>query len=128
MDRSWIRDAVGGDEVFARLAGSKLASTGCSSAPACAKRLARAPSKPVRLTTSRRVLRAQQLPDRLGYTQHFQIFMLANADREQKAHSFLVAALVEQICTMLANTRTRMTVGSPTQLCALAQCSDAVPR
>jgi hypothetical protein len=67
----------------------------------CAERLARAPQATVRLATSQRVVRAQQVPKQPGFTQHFRIFVLATGGREIADHGFLVAAMVEQTRTML---------------------------
>jgi hypothetical protein len=69
---------------------------------ACSERLTREPARVVRLCTSQRVVRAQQLPKQPGFTQHFQIFVLATGGRERKDHALLVEGLVEHIRTMLA--------------------------
>ncbi len=67
----------------------------------CAKRLRERPREVVRLATCHRCVRAQQAPTGPGFAQHFRIFCLATAGREQRDHGFLVSALVEQIETHL---------------------------
>lgn len=68
----------------------------------CARRLARDPAAVVRLTTCHRCVRAQQVPKLPGFAQHFRIFVLATAGREQKDHAFVVEALLEHVRTQLA--------------------------
>jgi hypothetical protein len=68
----------------------------------CARRLRADPAAHVRLATSQRVVRAQQVPKLPGYTQHFRLFTLASAARERKDHAFVVEALAEHIRTLLA--------------------------
>jgi hypothetical protein len=68
----------------------------------CASRLRTDPSQLVRLATSHRCVRAQEVPKGPGFAQHFRIFCLATAGAEQKDHAFVVAALTEQIATHLA--------------------------
>lgn len=67
----------------------------------CAARLRRGEPGPVRLATSHRVLRAQHLPKRAGFTRHFRLFCLASAARERKDHAFVVEALSEHLKTLL---------------------------
>jgi hypothetical protein len=67
----------------------------------CASRLDADPGAVVRLATSQRVVRAQQVPKQPGFSQHFRIFVLATAGREQRDHALLVGALVEQAKTLL---------------------------
>jgi hypothetical protein len=67
----------------------------------CARRLRERPREVVRLATCHRCVRAQPAPKGPGYAQHFRLFCLATAGREQKDHGFVVAALVEQIETHL---------------------------
>lgn len=67
----------------------------------CARRLRERPGEAVRLATCHRCVRAQPAPKGPGFAQHFRLFGLATAGREQKDHGFLVAALVEQIDTHL---------------------------
>ena len=67
----------------------------------CATRLAADPRLVVRLATSHRVVRAQALPPRSGFTQHFRLFCLAIAGRERKDHAFVVEALGEHIGALL---------------------------
>lgn len=68
----------------------------------CAKRLRAAPDAIVKLATSHRCLRAQPVPKRPGFAQHFRMFCLASAGREQKDHGFLTGALIEHIRTHIA--------------------------
>jgi hypothetical protein len=68
----------------------------------CAQRLRVDPRTTIRLATSQRVVRAQEVPKRAGFTQHFRIFVLASAGRELKDHGFLVAHLVDHVRTMSA--------------------------
>lgn len=68
----------------------------------CAERLAKAPGEAVKLATSMRVIRAQEVPDKPGFAQHFRIFVLASGGREQKDHGFTVSALAEHVRTMTA--------------------------
>ncbi len=68
----------------------------------CARRLRADPSGIVRLATSHRCVRAQRAPRRPGFAQHFRIFCLATAGREERNHAFLVSSLVEHITTQLA--------------------------
>jgi hypothetical protein len=67
----------------------------------CAARLARGPAT-IKLATSQRVVRAQEVPEKPGHTQHFRIFVLATGGRELRDHGFVVGALVEHVRTMLA--------------------------
>jgi hypothetical protein len=67
----------------------------------CARRLRERPREAVRLATCHRCVRAQPAPKGPGYAQHFRLFCLATAGREQRDHGFVVAALVEQIETHL---------------------------
>lgn len=67
----------------------------------CARRLRERPGEPVRFATCHRCVRAQPAPKGPGFAQHFRLFCLATAGREQKDHAFLVAALVEQLQTHL---------------------------
>jgi hypothetical protein len=68
----------------------------------CARRLKRAPATPVRLATSHRCVRAQEVPKQSGFTATFRIFCLATTGIEQENHRFVVDAVVEQIKTMLS--------------------------
>jgi hypothetical protein len=68
----------------------------------CARRLRRDPRQIVRLATCHRCVRAQEVPKRPGFAQHFRIFCLATAGRERKNHGLLVDALAEHIATHLA--------------------------
>ncbi|WP_143825648.1 hypothetical protein [Nannocystis exedens] len=68
----------------------------------CARRLRRDPDTPVRLATCQRVVRAQQVPRRPGYSHHFKLFVLATARRQTRDHGFVVDALIEHVRTLLA--------------------------
>jgi hypothetical protein len=68
----------------------------------CARRLRGDPSRVVRLATCHRCVRAQSVPKRPGFAQHFAIFCLATAGREREGHGLLVESLVEHIATHLA--------------------------
>jgi hypothetical protein len=68
----------------------------------CARRLRQKPDAVVRLATSHRCVRAQEVPKQPGFAQHFRIFCLATAGREAPNHAFLVDALIEQVHTYLA--------------------------
>jgi hypothetical protein len=65
----------------------------------CARRLH---AGDVHLTTSQRVVRAQPVPNKPGFAQHFRLFVLASAGRERADHGFSHAMLVRHIRTMLA--------------------------
>lgn len=77
----------------------------------CARRLRRDPAQTVRLATCQRVVRAQPIPRKPGFTQHFKLFALATAGLETKDHAFLVAALLEQIRALLAGLEALATDG-----------------
>jgi hypothetical protein len=68
----------------------------------CAKRLRAAPGAVVKLATSHRCVRAQPVPKRPGFVQHFRMFCLASAAHEQKDHAFLTGALLDHIRTHVA--------------------------
>jgi hypothetical protein len=68
----------------------------------CARRLREDPDQIVRLATCHRCVRAQQVPKRPGFAQHFRIFCLATAGREQPDHGLLVGGLSEHIATHVA--------------------------
>jgi hypothetical protein len=68
----------------------------------CARRLKEDPSTVVRLATSHRCVRAQEVPKQPGFAQHFRIFCLATAARETRDHARLVESLVEHVQTHLA--------------------------
>jgi hypothetical protein len=67
----------------------------------CAHRLRRDPATVVRLATSHRCIRVQEIPKRRRLTAHFRIFCLASAGVEQQNHAFLVDAVTEQVTIML---------------------------
>ena len=67
----------------------------------CARRLRRDPRTVVRLATSHRCVRAQEIPKVPGFTAHFRIFCLAAAGLERPNHGFVVGAIAEQIAVML---------------------------
>jgi hypothetical protein len=66
-----------------------------------AKRLRQDPGQVVRLATSHRCVRAQELPKQPGFAPHFRIFCLATAGREQPDHALAVASVAEHVMTML---------------------------
>ena len=68
----------------------------------CTRRLRRDPATVVRLATSHRCVRAQEIPKRRGLTASFRIFCLASAGLERQNHAFLVDAVAQQITIMLA--------------------------
>jgi hypothetical protein len=68
----------------------------------CARRLRAAPDAVVKVATSHRCVRAQPVPKRPGFAQHFRMFCLASAAHEQKDHAFLTGALLEHIRTHIA--------------------------
>jgi hypothetical protein len=67
----------------------------------CARRLRRDPATPVRLATSHRCVRTQEVPKQSGFTATFRIFCLATAGIEQENHAFVVEAVAGQIKAML---------------------------
>ena len=66
----------------------------------CAERLRASPAMPVHFATSQRVIRAQAVPNKPGYSAHFRIFCLASAARESKDHAFAIDALTRHITTL----------------------------
>jgi hypothetical protein len=67
----------------------------------CARRLRRDRSQVVRLATSHRCVRAQEIPKRPGHTATFRIFCLVSAGLERQNHAFVVEAVAEHITAML---------------------------
>jgi hypothetical protein len=67
----------------------------------CARRLRRDPATVVRLATSHRCVRAQEIPKGRGLTANFRIFCLASAGLERQNHGFVVSAVAEHMTTML---------------------------
>jgi hypothetical protein len=67
----------------------------------CALRLRRGAAATVRLATSHRCVRAQEIPKRLGHTASFRIFCLVSGGLERKNHAFVVEAVVEHMTSML---------------------------
>jgi hypothetical protein len=67
----------------------------------CARRLRTDPATVVRLATSHRCVRAQEIPKRRGLTANFRIFCLASAGLERPNHAFVVDAIAEHMTTML---------------------------
>ena len=63
----------------------------------CARRLRTDAGAVVRLATCHRAVRAQPVPKQSGFAQHFRIFCLASAGREQKDQAFVVAELSSHI-------------------------------
>jgi hypothetical protein len=68
----------------------------------CAQRLSRDPRAIVKLATSMRVIRAQQVPDKPGHTQHFRIFTFVTAGRERADHALSADALAAHVRTLCA--------------------------
>lgn len=66
-----------------------------------ARRLRRDPATVVRLATSHRCVRTQEIPKVPGFAAHFRIFCLASAALERPNQAFVVDALAEQIIVML---------------------------
>jgi hypothetical protein len=67
----------------------------------CARRLRRDPATVVRLATSHRCVRAQEIPKQRGLTANFRIFCLVSAGLERQNHAFVVDAVAEHMTTML---------------------------
>jgi hypothetical protein len=67
----------------------------------CASRLRRDPTAVVRLATSHRCVRAQEVPKVKGFTASFRIFCLGSAGIERQNHAFVVEAIVEQMRVLL---------------------------
>jgi len=67
-----------------------------------ARRLRKDPAVTVRLATSHRCVRAQQVPDRPGFAAHFRMFCMTTAGHEIKDQGFLIEAMSEHIRTHLA--------------------------
>src|SRR5262245_11922766 len=67
----------------------------------CARRLRRDPQGIVRLATSHRCVRAQELPKVPGFTAHFRIFCLAAAGHERGNHAFVVDAIADPVAVSL---------------------------
>jgi hypothetical protein len=65
----------------------------------CARRLRRDPAAVVRLSTSHRCVRAQEIPKVPGLSANFRIFCLASAGFEQPDSAFVIASLAEQMTT-----------------------------
>jgi hypothetical protein len=68
----------------------------------CARRLRRDPATVVRLATSHRCVRAQEVPKVRGFSANFRIFCLASSAIERQNHGFLVEGIAEHITIMLA--------------------------
>ena len=67
----------------------------------CARRLRRDPAAVVRLATSHRCVRAQEVPKQPGFTANFRIFCLASAGLERQNHAFVVEEVAEHVTTLL---------------------------
>ena len=94
----------------------------------------------VRLATSHRCVRAQEIPKRRGFTANFRIFCLASAGLERQNHAFVVEAVVEHMTIMLrgagsssSSTASRSPIGAspcwppknaPRSVTASSRCSD----
>ena len=68
----------------------------------CARRLQRDAAAVVRMATSHRCVRAQEVPKQPGFTAHFRMFCLVSAGLEQQDHAFVVSAMVEHVTVMFA--------------------------
>lgn len=68
----------------------------------CARRLRADAGAVVRLATCHRAVRAQPVPKQSGFAQHFRIFCLASAAREQKDQAFVVSELSTHISTFVS--------------------------
>jgi hypothetical protein len=66
-----------------------------------ARRLRAAPDTVVKLATSHRCVRAQEIPKQPGFTAHFRMFCLTTAGRERKDHAFLTETMIEHVRTHL---------------------------
>jgi hypothetical protein len=66
----------------------------------CALRLRGNPANEVHLTAVQRVVRAQPIRKRPGFSRHFRLFVLASAAQERKAHAFTVDTLVRHVQIM----------------------------
>jgi hypothetical protein len=67
----------------------------------CARRLRRDAATIVRLATSHRCVRAQEIPKQRGFTASFRMFCLASSGLERQNHAFVVDAVAEHMRTML---------------------------
>jgi hypothetical protein len=67
----------------------------------CARRLRGGNTPVVRLATSHRCVRAQELPKGAGFAPHFRIFCLATAGRERQDHALLREAAAGQLAVHL---------------------------
>lgn len=90
------------NRVLAALRGTEVVSDPTNvMALECARRLRRDRNVPVRLCTSHRCVRAQEVPRRPGFAAHFRVFCLASAGLERQDHAFTVEAVAEHIRVML---------------------------
>jgi hypothetical protein len=62
-----------------------------------ARRLRQEPALIVRLATSHRCVRAQELPKRPGFAAHFRMFCMSTAGHEVKDQAVLIGAFIEHI-------------------------------
>lgn len=67
----------------------------------CARRLRRDAATIVRLATSHRCVRAQEIPKQRGFTASFRMFCLASSGLERQNHAFVVDAVAEHMSIML---------------------------
>jgi hypothetical protein len=67
----------------------------------CARRLRRDPASAVRLATSHRCVRTQQVPKVRGFSAHFRMFCLVSAGIERQNHGFVVDMVAEHLDTMI---------------------------
>lgn len=62
-----------------------------------ARRLRANPERVIKLATSHRCVRAQEVPKRAGFAAHFRIFCMTTAGHERKDQTFVTNALLEHI-------------------------------
>lgn len=67
-----------------------------------ARRLRKDPTVTVRLATSHRCVRAQEVPKLPGFAAHFRMFCMTTAGHEIEDHAFVVNALIEHARTHLS--------------------------
>ena len=67
----------------------------------CARRLRAHPEQAVRIASSHRCVRAQEVPKLPGFAAHFRMFCLVTAGKERQDHAFVVEALVQHIETIV---------------------------
>ena len=97
-----IMGHVSQNKVLSALRGTEVVSDPTNvMALECARRLRSDPATVVRLATSHRCIRAQEIPKRHGLTANFRIFCLVSAGLEGRNHTFLVDSVAEHMTIML---------------------------